>query len=138
MQGQTYTLDDLKLRLEEIHLTAPTQPLVVVPEDKATHTEVKKIVALCLAAKLTQVTIAKAVPPTAPAVASGATPASLPTPSSDAHAGAASTVASASNSSAAMASLSATNGAPNPPRLSKPHATTIGAPISTGPNYTVP
>jgi biopolymer transport protein ExbD len=136
IQGTKYTYADLKLRLEEIRLTTPTQPLVVVPEQKVTRAEVKKVVSLCLAAKLTDVTIAKAMPPTAPAVANGASPAPMAT-SSDVNAGS-STIASASSTSA---NLDSTNDEEKPFHVTKSHSTHVSAtaaPISSGPDYTVP
>jgi biopolymer transport protein ExbD len=133
-QGETITLDDLQLRLEEIGITAPQQPIVVVPQGKTGRSEVKKIVALCLAAKLTHVTIAK--------VDSAASPTTQVSSSNSEEANASSPSASfPPASSANLASLPATNAVVNPPHLTKSrttHVAALGAPISTGPNYTVP
>jgi len=130
MQGQTYALNDLKIKLEEMGLTTPKQPLVVVPDAKVTRTEVKNLVALCMKSKLTDVTIAKAVPPTSPAVAHGAKPASLPASSSEAKTS--TSVASASVAPAATVAAEPSHPAKRRASSSAP------APISTGPEYTVP
>jgi biopolymer transport protein ExbD len=111
--GATYTLDDLKPKLQELGKSTPDQPLVVTGRENATHGEIKKVVALCREANLTKVTVAKATPPTAPAVASGAAP--------------------ANQSSSAVANADA----PAKPKTHVSHAS-VSAPISTGPQYTVP
>jgi len=131
MQGQTYAINDLKVKLEEMGLTTPKQPLVVVPDEKVSRTEVKNLVALCMKSKLTEVTIAKAVPPTAPAVAHGAKPASLPASSSEAK-----TSTSVASTSVAPASTVAAE--PSQPVKHRTHSSSAPAPISTGPEYTVP
>ena len=61
-QGATVTLNDLKLQLEEIALVAPKQPLVISGKGQAPKGQLKKVLALCKAAKLREVTVAKAEP----------------------------------------------------------------------------
>jgi biopolymer transport protein ExbD len=145
-QGETFTLDDLKIKLEEMGLTSPTQPIVVVPQPRTPRSEVKKVVALCLSSKLTEVSIAKVYPATAPALANGASSAKPMAASSsgDFNASSASSAPSSSyllSSSATLASMPATNEISNPPHLTKmrtSHVSALAAPISSGPNYTVP
>jgi biopolymer transport protein ExbD len=111
--GATYTLNDLKPKLQELGKSTPDQPLVVTGRENATHGEIKQVVALCHEANLTKVTVAKATPPTAPAVASGAAPATQ------------------------SSSTVATADAPAKPKTHVSHES-VTAPISTGPQYTVP
>jgi thiazole synthase ThiGH ThiG subunit len=108
VQRATYALDDLKLKLEELGLVAPQQPLVVNGQGNATRAEIKRVVALCHEAKLPNVTVAKATPPTALAMANEAAPAT-------------------SDMAPPAQKLAHTS-----------HLATSSAPISTGPQYTVP
>jgi biopolymer transport protein ExbD len=72
-QGATLTLDELKPKLEEIAKATPTQPLMINGREKVAHDQLKKVIAICHAAKL-KVKVAKAVPapPTPPPVAPAA------------------------------------------------------------------
>ncbi len=124
-QGTTYTRDEIKSKLKELGKTTPKQPLVITHDATITHAEAKKFVALCHEAKLTKVTIAKAEPSTAPAVANGAAPATST----------ATTTAPDASTTIASATTGSTNSA-KPKTKSTSH--TASAPISTGPEYTVP
>ncbi|MCE0484307.1 MAG: FecR family protein [Methylacidiphilales bacterium] len=117
-QNATLSLDDLKIKLEELSVISPGQSIVVNGSEKVSHKELKKVLALCREAKLKNVTVAKATP--APA-------GSVPTP--------------------AVAVAQPTTVASNPIRAkpsaamhvsSESHAPVYGAPLSTGPEDTVP
>ena len=60
LQGATLTLDDLKVKLEEISVVTPGQSLVIKGSEKVAPAQVKKVITICRAAKLVKVTVAKA------------------------------------------------------------------------------
>jgi len=126
-QGATYALNDLKPKLEELGKSTPQQPLVVTGRENATHGEIKKVVALCHEAKLTKVTVAKATPPTAPAVANGAAPATS-----------APSVTVATTPTVVPDSTTTSSVTHTVKNTSSVSHTASSAPISTGPEYTVP
>jgi len=121
-QGATLTLDELKPKLEEIAKATPTQPLMINGREKVTHDQLKKVIAICHAAKL-KVKVAKAVPapPTPPPVAPAAAEAPAANPPAPAAPVAPTvTEAAASNPPAptvapAPAATPATTAAPTPP-----------------------
>ncbi len=64
-QGATLTQDELKPKLEEIAKNTPGQPIVIVKKEKLPKGDTTKIVSLVHSAKLTSVTVSKAVPTSA-------------------------------------------------------------------------
>jgi len=74
LNGETVTLDGLKSRLAAAAQLVPNQPVVIKGREKVAHDQLKKVLAICKAAKLKKVTVAKALPiaPTPPPVAPAA------------------------------------------------------------------
>jgi biopolymer transport protein ExbD len=105
VNGAPMDLDNLKSRLADIAKANPTQPLLMTGRDNVTSDQLKKVIAICHAAKL-KVTVAKppVTHPTPPPVAPAATQ-SAPTPA--AAAAAATTTAPAPPSPADLKPLRA-------------------------------
>jgi biopolymer transport protein ExbD len=61
VNGAPMALDDLKSRLADIAKANPTQPLLITGRENVTHDQLKKVIAICHAAKL-KVKVAKAAP----------------------------------------------------------------------------
>ena len=61
INGAPSDLDGLKSRLADVAKANPTQPLSITGREQVTHDQLKKVVAICHAAKL-KVTVAKALP----------------------------------------------------------------------------
>lgn len=127
-KGENYNnIAALKPKLEEIGKATPDQPIVLNHDAGVKRADIKKAVALCVGAGLTKVTIVDK----ATKGSHAEKPASPPPVASSSGT---STVAS----SAAVASLGTTKAVPDTPKPAVSHVPASSAPISVGPNYTVP
>jgi biopolymer transport protein ExbD len=77
--GITIGLDELKSGLTAIAKANPTQTVVITGKEKATHDQLKKVLAICKAAKL-KIIVSKTPPPPPPGSTPTPTPAPAPTP----------------------------------------------------------
>jgi biopolymer transport protein ExbD len=127
MDGATFTLDELKPKLEEAAKASPDRKVVITREPGAPpHQVVRELVAICHAAKFDNVTVLKTEPkPSAQ-------------PSFMASGGAALAPLPPSSTAASTNPAPTDSSAPLPDQPSKPKPTTPAVPVTTGPTDTVP
>jgi biopolymer transport protein ExbD len=59
-QDATFTLDELKPKLEEIAVLTPNQAILIKGREKVSRAQLRQVLAICSEAKLAKVTVAKA------------------------------------------------------------------------------